>query len=112
MKQVYHAQTTYVDEWELHPKLGATISQKRVLQDSGTMHVTASTGEGYERQEDGTFLLPDEVANHLLRQPNWHEGANPLVKPRPAPTGPRVRRADEENAPRRGRPPKVVDDEE
>lgn len=40
-----------------------------------------SGGETYEVQPDGSFYVPADLAEFLIRQPDWHAGPNPFPLP-------------------------------
>lgn len=45
-------------------------------------------GETFEVQPDGSFFVPADLAEFLVRQPDWHPGPNPFA-PEPVEERPR-----------------------
>jgi hypothetical protein len=43
------------------------------------VHRIAHQGETYDIGPDGSFTVPEHVAAHLVSQPGWHKGPNPLA---------------------------------
>ena len=77
------------EEWVLDPARGAIKEQRRALKPSDAdrivvakgAHDSCPEGAAFERQSDGTFEVPDDVAAHFLVMPGWHEGASPFPPP-------------------------------
>lgn len=81
MRQIHHVAVTYRERWALDPERGAVKERQEVLGASGTWRIGAADGTAYDREADGTFMVPDEVAAFWLRRPGWFEGASPFPPP-------------------------------
>lgn len=56
---------------------GFRAEHHRVLAPSGVSKI-AHEGETYKIAPDGTFTVPEHVAEHMLRMPGWNEGPSPF----------------------------------
>jgi hypothetical protein len=84
MRTIHHVVTRYKDRWVADPELGMVKRHEQIMDRSG-VDMLVHQGVTYEIQPDGTFLLPDDVAQFFLNQPNWFEGANPFGPEEPTP---------------------------
>lgn len=57
---------------------GMSAERYRALGPSD-VHQIAHEGETYNIDPDGSFTVPEHVAAHLTRMPEWHEGPNPFA---------------------------------
>lgn len=78
MKQIYNVKVDYRERWVMDDKEGAVLRRERVTQPADTVEIVHA-GKHYGLRSDGTFWLPDEAADHFLRQPGWLEGASPFA---------------------------------
>ena len=95
--QIHHVETSYEDRWVLDEQRGAVKRREQIMKRSSAERIVHN-GETYEVEADGTFLVPDDVAAFMCRQPGWHEGPSPFSPDEPTPTAdaftpPRVTRA-------------------
>lgn len=93
--RVHRVQVTSKDRWLTDPVEGLVKRREQIMRPADD-HRIVHDGETYEA-EDGTFEVPESVAQHLLRQPGWHEGDSPFA-PDDDGLG-----AEEANTPRRRR---------
>ena len=78
--QIHHAQVTTTFKYILDPVEGMVQRPVRSFKASGTDRITyGPTGETYEIQSDGSFHVPSEVADYMLRMPGWNEGPSPFA---------------------------------
>lgn len=110
--QVHHVQSTFTERYVLDPARGPVKRREEVLAASGVTTISHD-GITYERGEDGTFQVPDDLGTFLVSHRSargaWHEG--------PSPFDPRIGAAYQDaegrwhegtpEPPRRGRPRKV-----
>lgn len=94
MPQIHSVEETTEDRYILDPKLGAVMRREQVMKPSDTAGISVPAGvfdscpdgASFERQADGTFDVPADVAAHYVAQPGWHEGPNPFPPEPPAET--------------------------
>lgn len=80
MKQIYCVKIGYRDRWDMDERDGMVLRHEKVMQPADTASIVHA-GKEYKIAKDSTFLVPDDVADHFLRMPDWNEGANPFGKP-------------------------------
>ena len=84
--QIHCVVESTTEEWVVDPLRGPIKEKRRALQPASTERIvtppggfkSCPDGETFEVGPDGTFSLPDDVAEHFLRMPGWHEGASPF----------------------------------
>lgn len=79
MTQIYRVKVSFRERYVLDEKEGMVMRRERILQPADEVTITDPKYGTFEVQPDGTFHVPDEVAAHFLRMPDWNEGANPFV---------------------------------
>jgi hypothetical protein len=78
--QIHHAHVQETMKYIVDPVEGLVQRPVRNLRPSGTDRIKyGPTGETYEIQSDGSFHLPREVADYMLRMPGWTEGPSPFA---------------------------------
>lgn len=96
IRQVHHAQVSETFKYILDPLEGLVQRPVRSFKPSGVDRIKyGPTGETYEIQPDGSFHLPVEVANYMLRMPGWNEGPSPFaaeLEDEPKPRASRARK--------------------
>ncbi len=78
MRQIHHVGVTHVERYVLDPQNGPVKRREEVLSPSSTVRINWKNDD-YDIGDDLTFLVPDECAEHFLRQPGWHEGLSPFA---------------------------------
>lgn len=64
------------------PQTGAqNVQQRHQFVEDDTDRVTGPDGREWEIQDDKSFLVPVELAEHLLRMDGWGAGPNPFYDP-------------------------------
>lgn len=91
-KQIHHAVVQESFKYIIDPIEGVVQRPVRALKSSGTTKI-ARDGQEYEIDPDGTFTLPADLADFLLRQPGWSEGPSPFALEAEAEEKPRAKTA-------------------
>ena len=93
MTKIHHVETKHEERWEFDPQLGPVRRNIPLVGRSGTEKIVHA-GETFEVGTDGSFDVPDYVADFMCRMPGWHRGTSPFPveeepeKPRRAPRKP------------------------
>ena len=90
---IYHLHQAYEDRWVLDAERGSVKRREAVLKPSGTSAISIpagqfeSTPEGavFEVGSDGSFDVPEDVAEYFIGMPGWGEGVCPFPADDPAP---------------------------
>jgi len=77
MATIHNVQLKASYEYRIDPKRGAVRERQESIIRSDTDRIVHN-GETYEIDEDGNFNVPDDLAQFLTSQPDWHEGENPF----------------------------------
>ena len=62
----------------LDPVRGMVLKSEDVIRRGTASHISHDLGE-FDVESDGSFIVPDEVAEFLCNTPGWYEGPNPFV---------------------------------
>jgi hypothetical protein len=78
--QVHHVRSVersrYVEDAETG---GVRIQRVQRFIASDTDRIAHPEYGTFEVQDDGSFYVPRPVAEHFLRQPDWHSGPSPFA---------------------------------
>ncbi len=77
MAKIHNVEVYDEKHYELDPVRGAVLKSEQVLKPGGAQVINHDDVE-YEVSADGSFDVPDEVAELLLKQPGWFSGASPF----------------------------------
>ncbi len=79
MTQIYNVIEGTENRYVVDPDRGVVQRSELVMQASDVDRIVHEDGT-FEVGPHGTFQVPDHVAAHFLRQPGWHQGANPFAE--------------------------------
>ena len=91
MTQIHHVLVTHEDRWVVDPALGPVKRREQVTRAS-TVERLVHNGKTYEVQPDGTFDVPDDLAQFQTSRPGWFYGPSPFA---PEVSVPKRRRSKE-----------------
>jgi hypothetical protein len=78
MPQIHEVQVFDEKRYEIDPHRGAVLKHDKVLK-RGTTAALDYPGHGvFEVSDDGSFEVPDEVADYYTSLPDWDRGPNPF----------------------------------
>ncbi len=77
MSKIHNVEVFNESHYELDPIRGAVMKSEKVLKPGAAQNINHDDVE-YEIDADGTFDVPDEVAEFLCRQPGWFPGTSPF----------------------------------
>lgn len=80
--QIHEVVEQEVQEHELDPRHGVRLRIGKVLAPSGTERI--AHGDEVFDAVDGTFDVPEHVAEFYLGLPGWFSGPNPFSEAKPA----------------------------
>jgi hypothetical protein len=83
---IHHIEESYADRWMVDPDLGTVKRRELVMKPSGTAAIAVPPntfeslpdGGTFNKAEDGTFDVPDDVGEYFTRMPGWHAGESPF----------------------------------
>jgi hypothetical protein len=78
MRQIYNVKVGFRNRWVMDERDGMVQRTERVMQPADTEVIKDPELGPFEVRKDGTFHVPDKVAEHFLRMPDWNEGPNPF----------------------------------
>ena len=87
MPQIHHVEESESEEWVLDPLRGPIKEKRRAMKPGSVERLVVPSsasrpdGETFELQPDGTFHVPQDVADFFTRMPGWHEGESPFPPP-------------------------------
>jgi hypothetical protein len=77
-KQIHHTVVSHQDRYVLDPEFGAVKRREQVFAKSDVEQIKHGD-DSYEVQPDGSFVVPAELADFMLKQPGWNEGPSPFA---------------------------------
>ncbi len=81
--QIHQVVASEVLRHEVDPIRGIQVRKEQVLQQGSAATVQDPEFGTFHRAKDGSFDVPDELAESLLAQPGWFPGPNPFAEVEP-----------------------------
>jgi hypothetical protein len=114
--QIHHVESTYEEKWVFDPQTGPGKQRVAKMLPSALQCISvpgaepgrlppfpsSPTGASFDAGDDGSFVVPDDVAVHFLAMPGWHEGISPFPPANLAPTEENLRPAAVSKVPKTG----------
>jgi hypothetical protein len=77
MSKIHNVESSEEKSYAIDPEKGIVQKTNQVI-GQGSASSIAHDGETYKIEADGSFEVPDELADLLCHTPGWFRGANPF----------------------------------
>jgi hypothetical protein len=80
MTQIHQVIASEEARHEIDPLRGSIVRKEQVLKRGSVEKIASPEHGGFSISDDGTFDVPEELAEFYLKQPDWYQGPNPFVQ--------------------------------
>ncbi len=77
--KIHQVEVFHEKHHTLDPIRGMVLKTEDVIRRGSASRISHELGE-FDIEPDGSFIVPDEVAEFLCNTPGWFEGPNPFVE--------------------------------